>query len=301
MGKLREVREQHGGIDHRPVLLTMSTYISCESTLPRWNYKEADCALYSQLTDQVTKHIRVEGRDTNTVVKYFNAGILTAAQKCIPRVARQNYKPYWSEELERLDEELSAARREAETNPSQDNHNHLQHTKARFLRYKLQARRKSWRNKTASLNLEKDGTKLWRLTKQLNDEGNGRATTTLEADGQLLSGKQAANQFAGSYEEVSNIPVTRQHQREARREQRERETHQTTNECMDKKLTLNELQAALRQLKAKKSPGTDTITNEMLTHLGKKANLQTPGDLQPQLGNRHTRTNMEGSNNDPNP
>ena len=85
---------------------------------------------------------------------------------------------------------------EAETNPSQDNHNHLQHTKARFLRYKLQARRKSWRNKSASFNLEKDDTKLWRLTKQLNDEGNGRATTTLEADGQLLSGKQAANKFA---------------------------------------------------------------------------------------------------------
>ena len=51
--------------------------------------------------------------------------------KSIPRGARQNYKPYWSEELERLDEELSAARGEAETNPSQDNHNHLQHTKAR--------------------------------------------------------------------------------------------------------------------------------------------------------------------------
>ena len=89
---------------------------------------------------------------------------------------------------------LQPARKEAETNPSQDNHNHLQHTNAKFLRYKLHARRKSWRNKTASFNLEKDGTKLWRLTKQLNDEGNGR-TTTLEADGQHLSGKQAAKKI----------------------------------------------------------------------------------------------------------
>ena len=30
-------------------------------------------------------------------------------------------------------------------------------------------------------------------------------------------------------------------------------------------------------------------------------NLQTHGDLQPHLGNRHTPANMEGSNNDPNP
>ena len=117
--------------------------------------------LYSQLTDQVTKDIRVEGRDINKVVKDLNAGILTTAHKSIHRGARQNYKPYWSKELERLDEELSAASREVETNPPQDNHIHLQHTKARFLRYKLQARAKSWRYKTASLNLEKGGTKLW--------------------------------------------------------------------------------------------------------------------------------------------
>ena len=80
-----------------------------------------------------------------------------------------------------------------------------------------------------------------------------------------------ANKLQTNYEEVSNIPVNKQHQREARREQRERKTHQTTNDCMDKKLTLNELQAALRQLKAKKYSGPDAITNEMLTHLGNKA------------------------------
>jgi hypothetical protein len=29
----------------------------------------------------------------------------------------------------------------------------------------------SWREKTSKLNMEKDTTKLWRLTKALNDEG----------------------------------------------------------------------------------------------------------------------------------
>jgi len=43
--------------------------------------------------------------------------------------------------------------------------------------------------------------------------------TTLEADGQLLSGKLAANKFADKYEEVSNIPVTKQPQCEAQSEQ----------------------------------------------------------------------------------
>ena len=76
----REVREQLGGSDHRPVILTMNTY-----TLPRWNYKKADWILYNQLTDQVTKDIRVEDININKVVKDFNAGILTAAHKSIPR------------------------------------------------------------------------------------------------------------------------------------------------------------------------------------------------------------------------
>jgi len=67
---------------------------------------------------------------------------------------------------------------------------------------------------------------------------------------------------------------------------------------MDKKLTLNELQAALRQLKAKKSSGPDAITNDPPRQ---QSNMQTPGDLQPKLGNRHTPTNMEGSKHDPNP
>ena len=90
----REVRGQLGGNDHRPVLLTMSTYISCESTLPRWNYKKADWKSYSQLTDQVTKYIRVEGRDINKVVKYFNAGIMTATHKSIHRGARETGKDW---------------------------------------------------------------------------------------------------------------------------------------------------------------------------------------------------------------
>ena len=40
---------------------------------------------------------------------------------------------------------------------------------------------------------------------------------------------------------------------------------------MSQRLTLNELQTVLRQLKTKKSPGPDGANNEMLTHLGNSA------------------------------
>ena len=109
------------------------------------------------MSNELCKDIRVEGRDINNIVRDFNQYILKSAQQSIPRGARKDYKPYWLEQLEELQTKLSDARVEAEDNPSQEANINLPHAKAKFLRHKLEAQRKSWRNKTASLNLERDG------------------------------------------------------------------------------------------------------------------------------------------------
>ena len=44
--------------------------------------------------------------------------------------------------------------------------------------------------------MAKDGKKLWRLTKQLNDEGSRYSKITLIQDDTLIHGKTAANLFA---------------------------------------------------------------------------------------------------------
>ena len=45
---------------------------SCaEPTIPRWNYKRAKWFLFRHRTSELTKDIRVEGRDINMVVKDF--------------------------------------------------------------------------------------------------------------------------------------------------------------------------------------------------------------------------------------
>ena len=73
--------------------------------------------------------------------------------------------------------------------------------------------------KTASLNMEADSNKLWRLTKQLNDEENGHAIITLLQDRKIVHSKQAANMFANTYKEASNIPVELHKQKYVRTEQ----------------------------------------------------------------------------------
>ena len=47
--------------------------------------------------------------------------------------------------------------------------------------------------KTTSLNMETDNTKLWRQTKQLNDEGNRYDKITFPKYRKMVHGKQAGN------------------------------------------------------------------------------------------------------------
>ena len=71
--------------------------------------------------------------------------------------------------------------------------------------------------KTASLNMGTDSNKLWRLTKQFNEE-NRHAKITLLQDGKMVHGKQAATIFADTYKEASNIPVELHKQKYVRTE-----------------------------------------------------------------------------------
>ena len=103
---------------------------------------------------------------------------IQAAKKAIPWGARREYKLYWNERLQTLHDDLTAAREEAERTPSTENHIKLQETRAVYIRTKLEIIR-SWRARTEKLNLEKDGHKLWKLVKQLNDKGDRERTSTL--------------------------------------------------------------------------------------------------------------------------
>ena len=107
-----------------------------------------------------TKDIKTQDRNENTVVKEWTQGILKAAKETIPRGARRNYKPFWSDNLQALEDDLNEARETAEKDPSEASTIGLQKAKAKFLRAKLEAKRKSWREKTSSLNMEKDGKAL---------------------------------------------------------------------------------------------------------------------------------------------
>jgi hypothetical protein len=209
----------------------------------------------------------VEGRNINKIVHDFNTNIIKAAKETIPRIVRKNYIPYWTKTLQDGHDKMTKAREEAEAIPSQENHYNLQKYKAQYLKTILECTRKSWRDKTEKLNVERDTTKLWRLTKAMNDEGYSGQKITREDDDKTLKGRTAANTFTKSYAQESNITIPRQLKKEVRHEEKEKgETE--SNDVMKNDITIAELNKSIKQLKKKKSPGPDHVSNEMIQHLG---------------------------------
>ncbi|CAG2245306.1 unnamed protein product [Mytilus edulis] len=274
----RKVCDQLGGSDHRPVILSIrGTKTPIDAQLPRWNYKKANWGKFETRANELTKDIVTEGKNINNVVKIFNTSIVRAAKESIPRGVRKDYKPYWSNEIQETHDALTRAREEAESNPSQENNIKLQQSKAKHLKTKLECQRRGWREKTSSLNMEKDTTKLWNLTKALNDEGSKGQKITLEDEGKTITGKAAANAFAKGNKEVSNTNIPTSRKKEIRTEIRERQKT-PAHEIMQTDITMSEMKQSIRKLKKKKSPGPDNITNEMLQHLG-NSSLNTLLDI----------------------
>ena len=187
------------------------------------------------------------------------------------KVREKDYKPYCNEDLNNKHNELTKARNLADVAPSIENNTTLKQTNAKFIKTRNGARRSSWMEKSASLNMETDSNKLWRLTKQLNDEENRHAKITLLQDRKMVNGKQAANIFADTYKEASNIPVEPHKHKYVRTEQRNITESDDVSTVMNSPLSYEELTSALSNLKLKKSPGPDAITNEMIVNLGQPA------------------------------
>ena len=138
--------------------------------------------------------------------------------KSIPRGRRRDYQPFWSDELQNLHTELDRARERMDLDPSDKNATAHNRAKAFFTKHKIAQQRDSWHRKTASLNYEKDSKKLWNLTKAINEDNKSQAHTAIVQDGKLVTGRQAANATAGSYQEDCTTNVTQERKRQVRRQ-----------------------------------------------------------------------------------
>ena len=271
----REVNDQLAGSDHRPVSVRINEELTHteNSTVPRWNYKKANWGKFSNLTDTMTKNIKCRSKKIDKSAKEFTDAVLKAAIESIPRGARKHYIPGWSQELEALNEDVTKCRENVERNPTEQNIVAYKASEARLKRKTIMTTRAAWQEKTGSLDFDKEGRKLWKLTKALNGENNKYAAPAVENnEGKILNQKQSANCFMKQYKKIGEIEVDKHRQREVKREVNEHEEQtQAADELMTIPITQEEIDEAIKKLKPNKSPGPDELTNEKLTHLGQSA------------------------------
>ena len=275
----REVCSQLGGSDHRPVtiLVDQKTPASTFKRAPSWNYKRADWDGFKQFAEEECTGLQLSEENMNHNAVQLNNAILRAAKKSIPRGQRRNYNPFWTPQLEQLQEAVNRAREDMERNPSDQNTAEYKKARAEFTREKLLQTRKQWYEKTASLNLEKDSSKLWSLTKVLNEEAPSRSKTVLHVHNMLLTDKKAANEFAQLYRRESTLPLTTKKVGDMKEKLKQEEKQKNVpSPCLNSTLKISELNSAIRSLKPKKAPGPDGVSNDMLKHLGPIARKNAP-------------------------
>ena len=100
--------------------------------------------MFSRLTIEYWKTVKADHFNINKATDGFNQSILRAASETIPRDARKNYRPYWTEELQGLEDEVTWTREKVENNPTpQYNIVHKAHTD-KIYKANIQAARTSW-------------------------------------------------------------------------------------------------------------------------------------------------------------
>ena len=117
------------------------------------NYKKADWDMFSHLSDIYCKGIKVDDINTNRATYSFNKAVLKAASETIPCGARRNYRLYWTEELQDLEDEVTKTREQVENSPTQENNIPMKACTAKYRKAYIQAARTNWRDKTEKLNL----------------------------------------------------------------------------------------------------------------------------------------------------
>ena len=267
------------GSDHRPMVMKIRSGFSSDQRIrsPRWAYKKADWGAWSAACEAALAEAPPPRTSAQKLCTLFTSALQKASSRFIPRGSRANPKP-WAADPE-VEEAIANRRSAAElidrADPTtierwREARRHAADVEARVARDRFREMASTELNRHASFGKVTRMLKRWEGAAD-DDHRDGQAMRHNER--LLVKDKDKADAFCATYAWVSRKVRVPKIDRRAKEDLR-RHRPPSCRECDGARqgccgdFTQEELNRQLQVLKLKKSPGPDSISNEMLKHLG---------------------------------
>jgi len=266
-----KVTDGVGTSDHFPILINIETPGRRKyEPLTRWNFKKADWTQFKSTSDRLLQDIEMSDSDVNSNAEKVTAAIIAAAKKCIPRGCRSKYRPFWNEKLAQAVRTREEARKRYMEDDSPENRTEYNRRSALSKKEILSSKRLKFQETCEDIDLSKEGTKAWSLIKNLSGENRISNPKPITEEGNTIADDQKKaerqNKYFASTSKSNHL--TDDDKEMLRKLKSKEKAPRASTKLFDESFSMSELKKALRKLKSRKSPGPDSIHNEMLTHLG---------------------------------
>ena len=258
------------GSDHFPIQISeidSSTTISTS----RYNFQKADWNKFHNAT-VVTRESYENISNIDELVMFFNNVVYKAANDSIPQtnpIPGKYPVPWWNQGCSIVQTDRKIARRRYQRTKRLVDKIALNKATAISRRVMKQARRKSWRNFTSSINSETPMPKIWKRVNKVQKRYSGSRAPCIEDQDVIVMDEGLVGNLLGSHfsDVSSNNSYSRQFN--TQREIKEKiplRFNSTNRESYNSEITPDEFKSALQKC-SNTSPGKDNIHYIMLKNL----------------------------------
>jgi len=275
------------GSDHLPIILNVRTSPPKAKRIskkrrkknPTWSHSKANWELFAHCLDQELgdenskppQEMNIHELSQKLIDAYCSAG-----KVAIPRGNRPNAKVFWNQECEEACKNRDNARKESKTSEEKAKVYQLLRKEADTII--VDSKTNKIREFTSNLDLKTEPAKVWGFLGAL-DENKKRSKpgTSLKfidkTSGNEITAntdKEKADLLIRTYYQSGKLELNKHRDLHVKRE--ERKVLRNCKGCANTKVgmccpyNMSELNMALASIKNGKSPGPDTISNEMLKH-----------------------------------
>ena len=242
----RQILDPFPKSQDRPVLITIGLSIATTPSLPkpRWNFQKAN---WDDFTDHIEKTCtRIPPKQEN--INRFTKLILCSAKKYIPRGHRSHYIPCWSEKSNALLEKYEET--------------YDQSVGEDLLESLREGRRNKWIDTVESLDLKHSSRHAWNLFKKLDPVKNSKSTHSTPIDVEMI---------AKEIKQRSTHKSDHKFEKEIRKEYQRSYQSKPSDSFSSIPVSKEEVEVAIKYMKAGKAAGIDGIYPDMIKKLGPKA------------------------------